>query len=104
MVLRSTQRQSLVNVHSIVHFKGDIHCDRIQGPRPVTVVPDGNSRALVISQPAVPTLLLNVSQAGIFAFGCVVFFVVMTGAFFFGLATMRDLANKDETLGRSTPS
>ena len=35
------------------------------------------------------------SQAGIFAFGCVVFFVVMTGAFFFGLASMRELANKD---------
>jgi len=45
-----------------------------------------------------------VSQAGIFACGCVVFFVVMTGAFFFGLATVRDLANKDETRGRSTPS
>lgn len=56
VVLSSTQRQSLVNVHSIVHFEGDIHCDRIQGPRPVTVVPDGNPRALVISQPAVPKL------------------------------------------------
>jgi hypothetical protein len=47
---------------------------------------------------------LTVSQAGIFAFGCVVFFVVMTGAFFFGLATMRDLANKDDARGRSTQS
>lgn len=44
------------------------------------------------------------SQAGIFAFGCVVFFVVMTGAFFFGLATMRDLANKDDARERSAKS
>jgi hypothetical protein len=41
------------------------------------------------------------SQAGIFAFGCVVFFVVMTGAFFFGLASMRELADKDRA-GRSS--
>ncbi|MFM7083157.1 MAG: hypothetical protein ACKPBF_05115 [Actinomycetota bacterium] len=43
------------------------------------------------------------SQAGIFAFGCVVFFVVMTGAFFFGLATMRELANKQNFRGDSKP-
>lgn len=44
------------------------------------------------------------SQAGIFAFGCVVFFVVMTGAFFFGLATMRELANKQNFRGDSEPA
>jgi hypothetical protein len=43
------------------------------------------------------------SQGGIFAFGCVVFFVVMTGAFFYGLATMREIANRDKARGTSTP-
>jgi len=39
------------------------------------------------------------SQAGIFAVGCIVFFIVMTGAFFFGLASMRDLAERDKPGG-----
>ncbi|MGA1418573.1 MAG: hypothetical protein ACO32O_00550 [Ilumatobacteraceae bacterium] len=44
---------------------------------------------------------MTVSQGGIFAFGCVVFFVVMTGAFFYGLATMRELADRDKSRGAS---
>jgi|LakMenEpi03Aug12_release.lakeMendotaPanAssembly.Ray.scaffolds.fasta_scaffold26036_7 hypothetical protein len=44
------------------------------------------------------------SQAGIFAFGCLVFFVVMTGAFFFGLATVRELAERDKPGGNSAQS
>ncbi|MEY2762757.1 MAG: hypothetical protein RLZZ43_572 [Actinomycetota bacterium] len=30
------------------------------------------------------------SQGAIFGFGCVIFFVVLTGAFLYGLATIHD--------------
>jgi hypothetical protein len=43
------------------------------------------------------------SQAGIFAVGCIVFFIVMTGAFFFGLASMRELAERDNRSNNSAP-
>lgn len=49
-------RPSLVNVHSFVHSKGDIHLDTVRGPRPTTEALGGKPRALVISRPSAPTL------------------------------------------------
>ena len=42
------------------------------------------------------------SQGGIFAVGCAVFFIVMTGGFVFGLATVREIAERDKS--RSAPT
>jgi hypothetical protein len=36
------------------------------------------------------------STATLFGFGSVIFFVVMTGAFLYGLAAFRDLAERDK--------
>ena len=36
------------------------------------------------------------SSAALFSFGCVIFFVVMPGAFMYGLATVRDIAERDK--------
>ncbi len=35
------------------------------------------------------------STSALFGFGCVIFFVVMTGAFMYGLAVVREIAEKD---------
>jgi hypothetical protein len=35
------------------------------------------------------------SQGAIFGFGCVIFFVVLTGAFLYGLATIREAAERE---------
>jgi hypothetical protein len=36
------------------------------------------------------------SSTALFSFGCVIFFVVMTGVFMYGLATVRDIAERDK--------
>jgi len=41
-----------------------------------------------------------VSQAGIFAFGCVVFFIVGTGIFLYAMMTVREAADRERTAGR----
>jgi len=41
-----------------------------------------------------------VSQAGIFAFGCVVFFIVGTGIFLYGMMTVREAADRERNAGR----
>jgi hypothetical protein len=36
------------------------------------------------------------STAALFGFGCVIFFVVMTGAFMYGLAAVKQIADRDK--------
>ena len=36
------------------------------------------------------------SSAALFSFGCVIFFVVMTGVFMYGLATVKQIADRDK--------
>lgn len=40
------------------------------------------------------------SQAGIFAFGCVVFFIVGTGVFLYAMMSVREAADRERTGGR----
>jgi hypothetical protein len=41
-----------------------------------------------------------VSQAGIFAFGCVVFFIVGTGIFLYAMMTVREAADRERAASR----
>ena len=34
------------------------------------------------------------SQAALFGFGCVIFFIVFTGAFFYGLAAVKKISDR----------
>ena len=34
------------------------------------------------------------SQAALFGFGCVIFFIVLTGALLYGMATMKEIADR----------
>jgi hypothetical protein len=36
------------------------------------------------------------SQAALFGFGCVIFFVVFTGALFYGMATVKEIADQSK--------
>jgi hypothetical protein len=36
------------------------------------------------------------STAALFSFGCVIFFVVMTGVFMYGLAAVKQIADRDK--------
>ena len=36
------------------------------------------------------------SQAALFGFGCVIFFVVLTGALFYGMATVKEIADRSK--------
>ena len=40
------------------------------------------------------------SQGALFGFGCVIFFIVVTGGFLYGMMTVRELADKDRTAAR----
>jgi hypothetical protein len=36
-----------------------------------------------------------VSQGALFGFGCVIFFIVLTGAFVYGLTAVREIADRE---------
>jgi hypothetical protein len=58
-----TQWQCLVNVHSFVHSKGDIHLNTVQGFRPTPQAPGVRPRTLVISRPSVPTFFRHMPNS-----------------------------------------
>lgn len=41
------------------------------------------------------------SQMALFTFGCVIFFVTITGALLYGMHTLRDLAERDSAAARA---
>jgi len=43
------------------------------------------------------------SQGAIFGFGCIIFFIVLTGTFLYGLMTVRESAEREKYRPTSSP-